>query len=109
MDFYTYILECSDKTLYTGVTSNIKQRLYQHEAGHFPNCYTYKRRPVRLVFLQPYSHIDHAIDMEKRLKGWSRKKKWALINRDVTRLKTESECRNETHFKNKGSSEAETP
>ena len=47
---YVYILKCSDNTYYTGVTSNLSQRIFQHETGFYPDCYTVNRRPIELVF-----------------------------------------------------------
>ncbi len=97
---FVYILECSDKTLYTGVTSDLEKRIYQHSIGHFPSCYTYKRRPIRLVYIESFKWIEDAIAHEKKFKKWSSKKKWAYINKDKTELKQLSSCRNSTHYKN---------
>jgi putative endonuclease len=78
-EYHVYILKCSDKLYYTGVTSNIENRFNQHQEGFFKSCFTYKRRPVEIVFLQLYFSIEQAIFFEKRIKGWSRRKKEALI------------------------------
>jgi len=83
---YIYILHCSDNTFYTGVTSNLDQRLFQHEVGHFPECYTFNRRPVDLVFFCEFTDINLAIEKEKQIKKWSRAKKIALINGDFDSL-----------------------
>ena len=80
--YWVYMLECSDRSLYVGVTSNILQRVWQHEVGVFTSCYTFSRRPVKLVFSTVYSRVDDAIWFEKRVKGWSRAKKLALIAGD---------------------------
>ncbi|MFT5754158.1 MAG: putative endonuclease [Flavobacterium sp.] len=77
---YIYILKCSDNSYYTGLTSNLTQRLFQHQNGIYPDCYTYKRRPVELVFYAEFTDINFAIDKEKQIKKWSRAKKEALIN-----------------------------
>jgi putative endonuclease len=77
---YIYILRCSDNSYYTGVTSNLTQRLFQHEKGIYPDCYTFKRRPIELVFYAEFTDINYAIDKEKQIKKWSRAKKEALIN-----------------------------
>jgi putative endonuclease len=77
---YIYILKCSDNSYYTGVTSNLTQRLFQHEKGIYPDCYTFKRRPIELVFYAEFTDINFAIDKEKQIKKWSRAKKEALIN-----------------------------
>ena len=83
---YVYILQCSDGTLYTGVTSNLTQRLFQHQIGHYPDCYTFKRRPVELVFYCEFTDINLAIEKEKQIKKWSKAKKQALINGDYDAL-----------------------
>ena len=79
---YVYILKCADGTFYTGVSSNLTQRLFQHETGYYPDCYTATRRPVELVFYAEFTDINLAIEKEKQIKKWSRAKKLALINDD---------------------------
>ena len=77
--YYAYILKCSDNTYYTGVTSNLSQRVFQHENGIFQDCYTFNRRPILLVFYAEFTDITIAIQKEKQIKKWSRAKKEALI------------------------------
>lgn len=77
--YYVYMVVCRDRSFYTGVTSDLERRLGEHNYGIDPDCYTFKRRPVRLVFSSDFKEIDDAIRFEKQLKGWSRKKKRALI------------------------------
>ena len=81
-----YILECSDKSYYTGVTNDVDRRLYEHQQGIDPKCYTFKRRPLKLVFYEYFDQADHAIEFEKQVKGWRKEKKIALINREWERL-----------------------
>ncbi len=101
MKYYTvYIVECSDGSFYTGFTNNIERRLQEHNEGTDAKAYTYKRRPVKLVFQTEFTEPIMGIEFEKQLKGWSRKKKIALINGDLNKLKELSECKNETHYKN---------
>ena len=83
---YVYILKCADDSYYTGVTSNLDQRMQQHESGFYPDCYTASRRPVELVFYAEFTNIGFAIDKEKQIKKWSRSKKEALINGDFDQL-----------------------
>ena len=83
---YIYILKCADDSYYTGVTSNLEQRMYQHYSAYFPDCYTASRRPVELVFYAEFTNIRYAIDKEKQIKKWSRAKKEALINGDYDEL-----------------------
>ena len=77
---YVYILKCSDGTYYTGVTSNLENRVFKHDSGFYPECYTYKRRPLELVFYCEFTDINFAIEREKQIKNWSKAKKEALIN-----------------------------
>jgi putative endonuclease len=83
---YVYILKCSDNSYYTGITSNLEQRVFQHESGFYPDCYTFKRRPLELVFYAEFTDINFAIEKEKQIKKWSRLKKEALINGDYDSL-----------------------
>jgi putative endonuclease len=71
-------LECSDRSYYVGSTVDLEQRVTQHEAG-FGAEYTRRRLPVRLVFAAEFDRIEDAFLMEKRVQGWSRAKRLALI------------------------------
>ncbi|RCW91527.1 GIY-YIG nuclease family protein [Winogradskyella arenosi] len=83
---YVYILKCSDNSYYTGLTSNLTNRLEQHETGKHKESYTYSRRPVQLVFYAEFTDITLAIQTEKQIKKWSRAKKEALIDGDYAAL-----------------------
>jgi putative endonuclease len=85
--YYVYILKCSDVSYYTGVTNNVEKRLVEHNSGDSVTSYTFKRRPVELVYYQQFNDIKQAIELEKQIKGWSRRKKEALINKDWEKLK----------------------
>lgn len=74
-----YILQCSDDTYYTGVTNNLERRLKEHQQAVNPGCYTASRLPVTLVYSESIKNPIKAIEAEKQLKNWSRKKKEALI------------------------------
>ncbi|WP_179018558.1 GIY-YIG nuclease family protein [Winogradskyella forsetii] len=84
--FYVYILKCSDASYYTGVTSNLTKRFSEHQIGKHKDSYTYKRRPLELVFYAKFTDINLAIESEKQIKKWSRAKKEALINGDFDKL-----------------------
>jgi putative endonuclease len=77
--FYVYILECADKTFYTGITSNLGKRLESHQSGTYKGSYTSTRRPVKLVFHCEFTDPNMAIETEKQIKKWSQAKKKALI------------------------------
>jgi putative endonuclease len=98
--YFVYILRCSDNTFYTGMTNSLSRRLAEHHKGLDPLCYTSKRRPLELVFIQDFSDVKEAISFEKQVKGWSRKKKLAIINDNWIKLKELSECKNKTSHKN---------
>ncbi|MBS1915175.1 MAG: GIY-YIG nuclease family protein [Bacteroidetes bacterium] len=85
--YAVYILQCADNSYYTGLTNDIEKRIWQHETGFFPDCYTLKRRPVKLKWFTIVESINEAASLEKQIKGWSRKKKEALVNNDITELK----------------------
>ena len=94
MAFYVYILKCSDKSYYTGHTDNLEKRLSEHSKGEITSCYTFKRRPVQLVFSETFATRDEALAAEQQIKGWSRAKKEAMMRRDwseVSRL-AKSQC-----------------
>ncbi len=78
---WMYILECSDGSYYTGSTNNLEKRISQHQSGEGSN-HTKKRLPVRLVYFEEYSRIDEAFYREKKIQGWNRAKKKALIDGD---------------------------
>ena len=77
--FSVYILRCSDGSFYTGVTSNLALRYQQHMSGTAGTGYMAKRLPVELVFSQEFATAHAAIAAEKKIKGWRREKKQALI------------------------------
>jgi predicted GIY-YIG superfamily endonuclease len=74
-----YVLLCWDGSYYVGVTSDLPARIAQHESGEYLACFTRIRRPVLLLYSEAFDRVDDAIAAEKRLKGWSRAKKRALI------------------------------
>ncbi len=89
MTFWVYILRCADNSYYTGHTDHLERRLAEHTTGAIPTCYTYKRRPVELVFSQEFTTREEALAAERQIKGWSRKKKEAMMRGDwaeVSRL-----------------------
>lgn len=83
MGIYVYMLRCADGSFYVGsATGNdLQPRIDQHNAGHFQG-YTFKRRPVVLVWSEHFDRITDGIAAERQIKGWSRAKKEALIRSD---------------------------
>ena len=80
--YYVYIVTNQNKTvLYTGVTNNLKERIFQHyQNRQTTNSFTGKYSAFYLLFYEPYQNINNAITREKEIKGWTRQKKWQLIN-----------------------------
>ena len=76
--YYVYILLCADESFYIGITSNLERRLIEHKTGK--SNYTSQRLPVKLKWNVACTNPDEAIRIEKQLKGWSRRKKQALID-----------------------------
>jgi putative endonuclease len=79
--FHCYMLRCADGSFYVGHTDNIELRIAQHQSGAMGG-YTYKRRPVTLVWNDAFQNRDDAKNVEKQIKGWGRAKKEALIAGD---------------------------
>ncbi len=73
-NYFVYIVECSDKSYYTGVTNDLDRRLWEHDNDNNALAYTFKRRPVSLKFFQRFQDTRGAREFEKQIKGWSRKK-----------------------------------
>ncbi|MBS1680824.1 MAG: GIY-YIG nuclease family protein [Bacteroidetes bacterium] len=86
-NYFVYIVECSDGLYYTGVTNDLDRRISEHNEGIHPKSFTFKRRPVKLKYWLRFSDVNQAIDWEKQLKGWGRKKKEALFKEDWESIK----------------------
>jgi len=77
--FYVYILECSDKTLYTGWTNNMERRVQEHNYGKVGARYTRSRRPVKPVYIEACSTLSDALKREAQIKRLSRRQKLRLL------------------------------
>ncbi|GAA5106033.1 hypothetical protein GCM10023339_02540 [Alloalcanivorax gelatiniphagus] len=75
---WTYIVECADGSYYVGSTWDLERRISEHNEG-LGAAYTKRRRPVRLVWAADFERVDEAYAYEKRLQGWRRDKRRALI------------------------------
>jgi len=78
-EFYCYVLECADGTLYTGWTTHPERRLRDHNAGRGAR-YTRARRPLRLAYLERLPDRSAAMQRERVIKSLSRDRKLALID-----------------------------
>ena len=77
---YTYILKCSDGTLYTGWTNDLQKRLEAHGDGRGAK-YTKSRRPVELVYFETYESKNDAMSREAKIKRLTRAEKLELIKK----------------------------
>ncbi len=86
MAAFVYILRCRGGSYYAGSTrGDLEHRVDEHNAGRYGG-YTARRRPVELVFHQEFHRITDAVAAERRIKGWSRAKKEALMRGDFPLL-----------------------
>jgi putative endonuclease len=77
-DYYVYIMTNHSRTLYTGVTNDLRRRMYEHKQKLVPG-FTSKYNINRLVYFETTSDVRVAIAREKQIKGWLKAKKIALI------------------------------
>jgi predicted GIY-YIG superfamily endonuclease len=107
MPFWAYRLRCSDGSYNTGYTENLEKRLWQHQNGIGCGC-TMNRRLVKLAFHETFPTRIEALTSERRIKGWSRKKKEALIRGDwdeisrLSRSRKDGSVRPSTELRAKG-------
>jgi putative endonuclease len=86
MTVWLYMLRCADGRYYVGTTRGaLERRLAEHEAGSFGG-WTAGRGPFRLVFSQDFEDVEQAVAAERKIEGWSRAKKEALIAGDWSRV-----------------------
>ena len=76
--YYVYIIECKDKTLYTGITIDIKRRFKEHQFGK-GGAYTRSRGVRKVLYTEKFKNRSFASKREAEIKGWSRDKKLNLF------------------------------
>jgi putative endonuclease len=79
--YFLYILECSDQTLYTGITTNLDRRIKEHNNSKLGAKYTKIRRPVKLVYSKEFTDRSKALKEEAKIKKLSRLQKIDLYNK----------------------------
>jgi len=82
--WHVYILQCSDKTLYTGITVDLARRLMEHNSSKLGAKYTRARRPVKIVYSKKFRSRSTAAKAESRIKKLSREEKIRLIKDGVS-------------------------
>jgi putative endonuclease len=86
MGAFVYILKCADGSYYVGNTrKTLAERLLEHDEGKYAG-YTSYRRPVELVYSEYHDRLVAAFERERQIKGWSRRKKEALIAGELDKL-----------------------
>ena len=78
--WFLYVVECSDGTLYTGITKDLTRRINEHNYSSRSAKYTRSRRPVKLVYSKSYTSQSEALKAEYRFKRLKRKKKLEIID-----------------------------
>lgn len=92
LPFFVYMLRCSDGSYYVGHTDDLRTRVAKHQLG-LVGGYTARRRPVELVFSDRFTTRERALELELQLKGWSRRKKEALIAGDWNAIHGLARCK----------------
>ena len=84
--WYVYILECRNRSLYTGITDNLERRFQEHKTGK-GGKFTHTFKVNKLLYSEPCGSKNIALKREAQIKSWTRKKKLALIKGDIELLK----------------------
>jgi putative endonuclease len=89
MGAFVYVLRCSDRSYYVGSATgdDLAKRVAEHQTGAYAG-YTSTRRPVTLVWSEYFARVTDAIAVERKIKGWGRAKKEALIDGDWTLIQS---------------------
>ena len=81
MEYFVYIVECADTTLYTGITTDLERRLSEHNQSEKWAKYTRVRRPVTLVYSETHASRSEACKREYAIKQLSREEKREMIQK----------------------------
>lgn len=76
--YYVYLLQCSDGTIYTGITTDVERRFQEHKNGKGGH-YTSSRKAVKLLYTEKQKNRSNALKREAEIKGWRREKKLNLV------------------------------
>jgi len=76
--YYVYLLQCSDGTIYTGITTDVERRFQEHKNGKGGH-YTSSRKAVKLLYTEKQKNRSNALKRESEIKGWRREKKLNLV------------------------------
>ena len=93
MSYYLYILQCTNGSLYTGITNNLERRFNEHLSGR--GCkYTSAFKAEKLRYFEIFKTRSEAAKREAQIKGWTRTKKLALIKAHKGILRAAARCKN---------------
>ncbi|MFA5098288.1 MAG: GIY-YIG nuclease family protein [Candidatus Margulisiibacteriota bacterium] len=93
MPYHLYILQCTNGSLYTGITNNLERRFNEHFSGK--GCkYTIANPAKKMRYTEKFETRSEAAKREAQIKGWTRTKKLALIKGHKGILKTSARCKN---------------
>ncbi len=81
--YFVYILECSDSTFYTGITTNLDRRIKEHNNSKLGAKYTKMRRPVKLIYSKQFDNRSEASIEESRIKKLNRLEKLNFIKNNL--------------------------
>lgn len=88
MEWYVYIITNHHNTvLYAGITNNLERRIQEHKKGRIKSSFSKKYRLYKLLWFEEFNSPDEAIEAEKKIKGWNRKKKLTLIKQNNPKFK----------------------
>lgn len=76
--YFVYLLECADKSIYTGITTDVKRRFKEHKEG-IGSAYTKAHGAVKILYKEKHKDRSSASKREVEIKSWSRKKKLSII------------------------------
>ena len=77
-NYFVYLLECDDKSIYTGTTTDVARRFDEHKVGKGGH-YTSSRRVVKILYIEQFKTRSKALKREFEIKSWPRSKKLSLI------------------------------
>lgn len=77
--YFVYLIECSDKSIYTGITTSVERRFKEHKNGRGGH-YTSSRKVIRVLYTERYKTRSKALKREAEIKNWNRKSKLVLVN-----------------------------
>lgn len=82
MQYFVYLLECEDGSLYTGITTDVTRRFAEHQKG-IGSSFTRSKKAKRIVYTEPHPNRSSASSREAEIKAWPREKKLVLVSTSV--------------------------